>query len=92
MDASVTVSIVSGVGVIIAAWFAFAGNKKGTLASAEQQFRTTILADNENLRKRVEELEKKLTGVVEENGQLKAEVKKLKANSTNGGNEDEQTS
>lgn len=82
MDASVTVSIISGVGVILSAWFAFAGNKKGTLATAEQNFRSTILADNESLRKRVSELEKKFEDVLTENGQLKIENAKLKAGSS----------
>lgn len=80
MDASVTVSIISGVGVILSAWFAMAGNKKGTLAEAEQNFRSTILADNEKLRQRVDELEKKLINVVAENGQLKAKVTQLETN------------
>jgi hypothetical protein len=81
MDASVTVSIISGVGVILSAWFAFAGNRKGTLATAEQSFRTTILEENEKLRKRVEELETKLSKVVVENQELQLEMVRLKTQS-----------
>lgn len=93
MDASVTVSIISGIGVILSAWFAFAGNKKGTLATAEQSFRTTILADNEKLRERIEQLEQKLTEVMVENGHLRVKVTELEAcqNSTAGGSANEET-
>lgn len=57
MDTSIIVSIVSGIGAILVAGLGFMGNKKGTLASAEQNFRDTILQENEKLRKRVDELE-----------------------------------
>ncbi|WP_422661711.1 hypothetical protein ACK8P5_26680 (plasmid) [Paenibacillus sp. EC2-1] len=57
MDASILVAIISGVGTILVAAVGFMGAQKGTLASAEQNFRTTIIQENEKLRKRIDELE-----------------------------------
>jgi hypothetical protein len=79
VDASVTAALISGVGVIVTAWVGFLGSKKGTLASAEQSFRETIINENEKLRKRVDGLEQKLSDVLVENSKLKVEVTRLKA-------------
>lgn len=79
MDASVVSSLIAGVGVIMTAWLGFMGNKKGTLASAESEFRTTILKENESLRERIEKLENKFSLVLIENVELKAEITRLKA-------------
>lgn len=60
MEPSVIVSLISGGGVIIAAFLAFLGSKKGSLATAESEFRKTILQENKDLRDRVDKLEKEL--------------------------------
>lgn len=77
MDASVASSIIAGIGVILTAWLGFIGNKKGTLSAAEQDFRKAILEDNEKLRKRVDELEKKLTKVLIDNRRLQLKIIEL---------------
>lgn len=71
MDATVIASIVSGVAVVGGAVIAFMGQKKGTLATAEHNFREAILKDNEKLRNRLDEVEA-------ENGELEAEVSNLR--------------
>lgn len=70
MDHSLTASIVAGIGVIMTAWLGFMGTKKGTLATAEKDFRTTIMEDNKQLRERVDSLEKKLSTVMKENHEM----------------------
>lgn len=77
MDASVTSSIIAGVGVILTAWLHFAGAKKGTLASAEKEFRQTLIEDNDAMRKRIDELERKLYDVTIENKKLKLKMIEL---------------
>lgn len=78
MDVSVTVSIISGVGVIVGAWIGLLGTKKGTLAAAEKDFRTAVLEDNEKLRTRIDDLEKKLASLTVENSRLNIELLKIK--------------
>lgn len=82
MDASVTSAVVAGVGVILTAWIAFMGTKKGTLATAEKDFRSTIMADNEHLRKRIEELETKLNVVQMDNHRMTMAMVDLERNSS----------
>lgn len=60
MDASVWVAIIGGVGSVIAAIVALMGTKKGTLQTAEKDFRNTIVGENKELRSRVSELEDEL--------------------------------
>lgn len=67
MDESLVSALMAGIGVILSAWLGFAGTKKGTLATAEKDFRSTILEDNKQLRSRVEQLETQLTAVMKEN-------------------------
>ena len=74
MDASVVTAIMAASGVVISAWIGFLGNKKGTLANAEKDFRELILRDNDNLRKRVDELEKIVQELSKENTKLKARL------------------
>ena len=70
-----TFSVVMGfAGVFLAALLGFLGNKKGTLASAEKDFRQTILQDNENLRKRIEQLEQVNKELQTETATLKSGV------------------
>jgi TolA-binding protein len=77
MDANVMVAIISGVGMILSGWIGFMGNKKGTLATAEKDFRTAILEDNQKLRQRVDELEQKLTSITIEYNRLQVKLIKL---------------
>ncbi len=74
MDASTITAIIAAAGVVLSAWMGFLGNKKGTLANAEKDFRELILRDNENLRKRVDELEKVTQELSKENTILKARL------------------
>jgi predicted nuclease with TOPRIM domain len=90
VDASVTAALISGVGVIVVAWVGFLGSKKGTLSSAEANFRTTILEENAKLRQRVDGLEKRLSHVSVENSKLKVKLARLEeASSTEGGSHHE---
>lgn len=79
MDASVIASSIAGVGVILTAWLGFMGNKKGTLATAESSFRTTVIEENTKLRERMEKLEQKLSNVMIENVKLKTKIARLEA-------------
>lgn len=88
MDASVVAAIIAGVGVIMSAWLGFAGNKKGTLATAERDFRETILEENKDMRVRMEEMEKTISAVMLENRQLKMEIIQLRSERRNAGGED----
>lgn len=74
MDASTIAAIMAALGVIISAFIGFLGNKKGTLASAEKDFRETIMEDNEKLRLRVEKMEKIVIKLTKENAMLKAQM------------------
>lgn len=74
MDASTIAAIMAALGVIVSAWIGFLGNKKGTLASAEKDFRETIMEDNEKLRLRVEKMEKTIIKLTKENAILKAQM------------------
>lgn len=74
MGTSVIVSIISGIGVIGAAILGYFGQKKGSVANAEQKFRESILEQNEKLRKRVDELEQKLTDVMLQNRKLQIKI------------------
>ena len=74
MDESLVSALMAGIGVILAAWLGFAGSKKGTLATAEKDFRTTILEDNKQLRERVEQLETQLVAVKKENHQMQLKM------------------
>lgn len=71
MDASTIAAIMAAAGVIVSAWIGFLGSKKGTLASAEKEFRETIMEDNEKLRQRVEKMEKTIIKLTKENSRLK---------------------
>lgn len=82
MDASITSAVIAGVGVILTAWLAFMGTKKGTLATAEKDFRSTIMADNENLRRRIEELETKLHAVQVDNHRMTMAMVEIERNAT----------
>ncbi len=74
MDASTITAIIAASGVILSALMGYLGNKKGTLANAEKDFRELILKDNENLRKRVDELEKIVQEFSKENTKLLARL------------------
>lgn len=71
MDASTIAAIMAAAGVILSAWIGFLGNKKGTLATAEKEFRETIMEDNEKLRLRIEKMEKTIIKLTKENSKLK---------------------
>lgn len=86
MGTSVIISIISGLGVIGAAIIGYFGQKKGSVANAEQKFRENILEQNEKLRRRVDELEQKLTDVMIQNRRLQLKVIDLEGK---GGTEDE---
>lgn len=74
MDASTIAAIMAAAGVIVSAWIGFLGNKKGTLASAEKEFRETIMEDNEKLRLRIEKMEKTIIKLTKENSMLKVRL------------------
>lgn len=74
MDASTIAAIMAAAGVIVSAWIGFLGSKKGTLASAEKEFRETIMEDNEKLRLRVEKMEKTIIKLTKENSRLKVRL------------------
>ncbi|ABS83735.1 hypothetical protein 0305phi8-36p177 [Bacillus phage 0305phi8-36] len=74
MGTSVIVSIISGLGVIGAAILSYFGQKKGSVATSEQKFREDILAQNEKLQRRVDELEQTITNMRIENRKLQLKV------------------
>lgn len=74
MGTSVIISIISGIGVIGAAILSYLGQKKGSVANAEQKFRENILAQNEKLQRRVDELEQTITDMRIENRKLQLKV------------------
>lgn len=77
MDVSTISALIALAGVVFTGWIGLMGNKKGTLASAEKDFRATIMQDNKDLRERVDELEERIDELVRENTKLHL---KLKAN------------
>lgn len=60
VDTEVIVALIGGLGTLAGALLAFLGSRKSSLATAEKDFRDTIIKENKELRQRIAELENEL--------------------------------